>query len=77
MVSILELYRDPRDRFIKLLTGDIRDRALDIESGHPLIDFVIRWAHCYLCLSTASYDEEWARFIDEVMRSVAHTGEFE
>lgn len=67
---VLELYRDPRNRFMDMLRRDIekiQGKSQSKNTEHPLVEFLIRWAHFYLDGSTALYDEEWRHFIDDVV----------
>lgn len=69
-ICVLELYRDPRNRFMDHLRSDISCISNGIcEAGHahPLVDFLIRWAHVYMNDMTAPFEEEWHEFVNEMV----------
>lgn len=76
LIAVLDMYRDPRNRFKELLKNDIYyvdgGQGSDNES-HPLVQFLIRWANLYLIGGASAYLEEWGEFVDEsVERLLPH-----
>ncbi|SFH20705.1 NACHT domain-containing protein [Actinopolymorpha cephalotaxi] len=75
-VAILELYRDPRQRFINLLTSDVEELQEEGVEGseilsRPATQFLQRWARVYLSEGAVNYQEEWGTFVAEIAEVVA------
>lgn len=76
MTAVLDMYRDPRSRFMDLLRSEFTVARTDMKKS--LTDdpipatsrFLIRWAHLYLSNDTALYQEEWSRFVNEAISKI-------
>jgi hypothetical protein len=71
--AVLDLYSDPRARFVDRLMADaqcIRERVCQESHSHSLLDFVRRWAHAWMSGWTSDYELEWKEPVDAFIRSL-------
>jgi len=66
--AVLGMYRDPRHKFMECLNANsecIRGLECTEHSAHPMIQFLIRWAHQYQSNAISAYGDEWDAFVAE------------
>jgi hypothetical protein len=73
--AVLELYRDPRARFIERLQTDLDKLSSESCSqahGHPIFGFLLNWAHAYLADELSRYVTEWAPLVEDSVIGCGH-----
>jgi hypothetical protein len=69
MLAVLEMYRDPRGRFMDYLRASkSKESEPSSDSSGPRLTslFIVRWAHLYLSSQANAYAEDWSAFVAEL-----------
>jgi hypothetical protein len=70
-VAVLEMYRDPRYRFMEYLKATsecLRAKKCEAHDTHPMVLFILRWANLYHRAATLAYQDEWGEFVAAATR---------
>ncbi|MFC4535661.1 NACHT domain-containing protein [Sphaerisporangium dianthi] len=75
-IAVLNLYRDPRARFMNMLDASIScmtDKACPDAHPHPFEEFIARWANVCMADLAVEYEAEWAEYVDSaIQRTIPH-----
>ena len=80
-IAALDMYRDPRNRFMEFLQADstclnngkCTSHKPNPRDSHPIVLFLVRWANLYHATSMAAYQDDWGDFVHEnVRRTLSH-----
>jgi hypothetical protein len=68
--AVLELYRDPKARFVERLSSGLEDVAAAscvTAHEHPIFGFLINWSYAYLADEVSRYMPDWKPLVDDAI----------